>query len=252
MIIKAAYESNIGNNRKKNEDNFFFLGKIKDVKSITKSGKTGFIRITSSKDAVFAVFDGMGGERHGEVASYTATSEMLFSYNKKKITNKGNEEFLADFFNSANTAVCEKNDELSNGVMGTTSAVLYLAGNTAWVGNIGDSRIYLLRDKTLKQISVDHCRKTSDGSKSSTLLQYLGVKEDDFIIEPFIDSFKVRRNDVFLLCSDGLTDMLSDNEICEIMKKNKKPLSCVSKLINSALNKGGKDNTTVLVCKIII
>ena len=251
MIIKAAVESNIGKKRQKNEDNFFFINTIKEADIDIDLKKTGSIKPFISDKALFAVFDGMGGEKCGEVASHTAATELLFFNNKNQFLNNAGSDVLQSYFDSANSCVYEKSSELTDGVMGTTAAVLYLTDGAALIGNIGDSRIYLFRNKTLKQISVDHCRKKSDGSKSSVLTQFLGVDQNEYLIEPFIDSFAVNSDDIFLLCSDGLTDMLTDDEISSIIIKNKSPARCVRSLISEALNYGGKDNVTALVCRII-
>jgi len=84
------------------------------------------------------------------------------------------------------------------------------------------------------------------------LTQHLGIREEEFIVEPHIcENVRLESGDVFLLCSDGLTNMLSDDEIRTILKKKRKAPKLVQKLIDAALNAGGRDNATVIVVKII-
>ena len=132
--------------------------------------------------------------------------------------------------------------------MGSTVAALYIDKNTAVCCNLGDSRVYLLREGHLRQMSTETARK---GSIKHRLTQHLGIFSDEFVIEPFIsENIELQDNDLFLLCSDGLTDMLGDKEIKEILEQELDPKSTSETLVNAALNNGGIDNVTALVIQV--
>ena len=83
------------------------------------------------------------------------------------------------------------------------------------------------------------------------LTQYLGFGSDEILLEPHIAKGMIKRDALYLLCSDGLTDMLSNFEISDIMINNPEPETCVKKLIDAALEHGGRDNVTAIVCRLV-
>ena len=86
--------------------------------------------------------------------------------------------------------------------------------------------------------------------KKTPLTQHLGINPEDFLIEPYIAKGELKAGDVYLLCSDGLTDMLSNLEIDEILSAGASPEEDVRRLVDAALEKGGKDNVTAIVCRV--
>ena len=135
--------------------------------------------------------------------------------------------------------------------MGSTIAMLMFFGDQPYVCNLGDSRIYRFRDDELMQISEDHLEPVPPGSgRKPRLVQHLGIFEEEMRLEPYIAKGALKRGDVFLLCSDGLTDMVSPAEICLILKETRSEKRAVERLIELALEHGGRDNTTVIVCRI--
>lgn len=117
--------------------------------------------------------------------------------------------------------------------------------------NLGDSRAYRLRNGEFLQISHDHVETRSLAvGRKAPLTQHLGINPEDMLIEPYIAKDKVFPGDQYLLCSDGLTDMLTNFEISDIMLSSEDAESCVTHLINAALEHGGRDNITVIICRI--
>jgi protein phosphatase len=117
---------------------------------------------------------------------------------------------------------------------------------------VGDSRAYRLRDGEFLQLSVDHVEKRPGREhRKAPLTQYLGFGSDEILLEPHIAKGMIKRDDLYLLCSDGLTDMLSNFEISDIMINNPEPETCVKKLIDAALEHGGRDNVTAIVCRLV-
>ncbi|MBQ3009705.1 MAG: serine/threonine-protein phosphatase, partial [Oscillospiraceae bacterium] len=139
---------------------------------------------------------------------------------------------------------------------GTTMVALYFASRYVYVCNLGDSRAYRLRGNEFMQISEDHVEKIErydqNGKlRKAPLTQHLGIDPEELMIEPYIAKGEIVRGDYYLLCSDGLTDMLTNLEIYSIIKSYQRIDECVDALIKAALEKGGKDNVTVILVKIV-
>jgi protein phosphatase len=141
--------------------------------------------------------------------------------------------------------------------MGTTAAILILTEKEAIISNIGDSRVYRLREKKLTLLTRDQTENMTliannikTFSKKGRLTQYLGIFEDEYIIEPFINVQYLRDADVFLVCSDGVTDMLSDDEIELLINAGTSIQETTEQIVESALQKGGVDNITAILCSI--
>lgn len=257
MIIKSAGMTHIGKVRLKNEDNFY-INKMyrEDVGENIKAAEDQVIR----NHYTYAVCDGMGGESYGEMASLDAL-KVLREYDNQNIR-----ENIYQYINVANEAVCSISNSRRVGTTGTTLAMFVSDGITADLLNIGDSRIYIFRNGLLEKCSKDHTQaqdlidagvmSEADARKSKQshiLTQHLGIPEDEFIVEPHICSnVKLVKDDIFLLCSDGLTDMITISDIREIIKVNceKTPKDIVSRLIKCALDNGGKDNVTAIIVKV--
>ena len=253
LFVQAVFLSNVGRVRRNNEDNVFFAGEIltKMHENVHRPDPMKFFLFSQPW---FAVFDGMGGEACGEIASHTA-ARCTKQLKEIKSKSQGN---MCDFLNSVcqeiNAAVFRKSEELCINRMGSTLAMLCLHGQNAYICNLGDSRIFRIRGHSLEQLSEDHTdaeelRKRGIQRKAR-LTQYLGINPEEVILEPHIESVRLKRKDTFLLCSDGLTDMLTNEEISSILCDRKNISDCAEKLVKCALEKGGKDNITVIVCRI--
>lgn len=191
---------------------------------------------------MFAVFDGMGGEACGEVASFVAASHaQLFARDKAEY-----EEYLYELSELLNEKVREETEARSLVLMGTTAAMVQFCGTDIYVLNAGDSRVYRLLKHELKQISVDHIA-IAYGGKAIT--KFLGLPTDDKL-HPYIAAGEYKAGDVYLLCTDGVTDMLTDDEILALID-NKHPLgeSCRA-LIGAAMANGGVDNATAILLRV--
>jgi len=251
LSMEAACGCNIGKIRKNNEDNFYFAGRCLESENSGLRNPVCYDEPLKHGFCV-AVFDGMGGENFGEIASYTAARQM-----------QQTERTFADFFvlekkylqrltMQLNTAVVNAAKELCTERMGTTLVALYYTSRHVYVCNVGDSRAYRLRDGEFLQISQDHVEARPRGkSKKAPLTQHLGIDPEDMLIEPYIAKGDLKRGDQYLLCSDGLTDMLTNFEISDIMLNSEDAESCVQALIQAALEHGGRDNITAIVCRLL-
>ena len=252
-MLEAACGSHVGKIRTNNEDIFYFSGTYLAVVNLGLSQVVGFSRLLKS-GICLAVFDGMGGGDYGEVASYEAASSM-----KELLKTAGAYSFVHEFLESLclemNERVVAKQKELKSSHMGSTVAGFYLYKDVLYSFNLGDSRVYCLRGNQLMQLSMDHTdaeylKAHNIQGRRPRLTQHLGIDPEMLRLEPYVVKVDMRKGDRFLICSDGLTDMLFEEEMKEIMLRYKNEKKCTEALINAALEKGGRDNVTVITARI--
>lgn len=209
-----------------------------------------------AEEGLFAVADGMGGHAAGEVASRVALESLRATVGA---------EGLVESVRLANRAVLAQADEdVTLRGMGTTLCAIGLVdddGPRLDVVNVGDSRVYLFRDGELEQITEDHNlvaelerdgRITAEEAKvhpqRNIITRVLGndpeVEVDVFRIDPF-------RGDRFLLCSDGLFNELTDDEIAAVLRNQRAPQAAADELVRRANAAGGRDNTTVVIVDVV-
>lgn len=255
LKIEGAVVTDTGKIRSGNEDNYCLFGRYKHDTGIhsLKEKKT-----VLAKKTLAAVYDGMGGEEAGETASLRA-AESFFPCSLKNIKEEAMRQV-----ERANEAVCKEMQRRGGSRMGTTAVILYVDAGKAICCNVGDSRCYFMRRGILRQMSVDHSEagnmmrmgilREEQARRSKnwhTLTQHLGIFPEEFIIEPhFGEEISLQEGDTFLLCSDGLTDMVLDDEIAEILEGIQDTANAAEKLVAAALKNGGKDNVTVVILRI--
>lgn len=248
--IEYAYTCHIGKIRNNNEDNFWCCGDSLEAQNQGMSHiRSGYMK--QSEYPLLAVFDGMGGESCGEMAAFLAAEACgeHFKTAKDGIRNDP-EEFLNEICESMNQAICDYGRTNKINSMGTTAALLAFAEDAVYSCNLGDSRIYKSDREKFYQISQDHVLGRSLFGKAP-LTQYLGMEEENLQLEPSISRQEIKIGDRFLLCSDGITDMLSDGEIADILSRDIPVVKTVEILVDRALKKGGRDNITVVLCEIM-
>lgn len=248
--IEYAYTCHIGKIRNNNEDNFWCCGDSLEAQNQGMSHiRSGYMK--QSEYPLLAVFDGMGGESCGEMAAFLAAEACgeHFKTAKDGIRNDP-EEFLNEICESMNQAICDYGRTNKINSMGTTAALLAFAEDAVYSCNLGDSRIYKSDREKFYQISQDHVLGRSLFGKAP-LTQYLGMEEENLQLEPSISRQEIKIGDRFLLCSDGITDMLSDGEIADILSRDIPVAKTVEIFVDRALKKGGRDNITVVLCEIM-
>ena len=260
--VEAACCNHIGKKRKNNEDNFFFQGQILPMENEGLSGKAFYWKGNSKKGVSLAVFDGMGGEADGEIASYLAAPTFSQIQNNELLTKEMPKEkalkedmpeaFLKKTVLEMNQAVFEESQKRFCS-MGSTTVILYIKDEKVFVCNVGDSKAFLAGEE-LVQLSKDHTdeaflREHGITDRKPVLSQYLGADPEELMLEPFFMEKEIERGDCFLLCSDGLTDMLSGEQILHILREEDSAKACAEHLVQEALDHGGYDNITVMVVK---
>ncbi len=249
--ISVCVETDVGLQRPKNEDSY----------QLVYHNEAGYD--VDSFGRMFAVADGMGGHAGGEVASRTACEGLLDYYTGQLETGRNVDPVVAGLrrlekiiwkIEKEILRLIEKMPQY--GHMGTTLSVLVLLKGHALIAHVGDSRVYRFRngaleqlteDETMAQLSVEmgYLRpdEVAGHPLSHVLIQALGqgIEEVHTRIE------KVEAGDIFLLCSDGLYDMVSDKGIHEILDESAVNHGGCGRLVRAAIGNGGRDNVTVIL-----
>jgi len=204
---------------------------------------------------LLAIADGMGGHASGEVAS-----KMAIEILKDSLKKEG--QPLPDRLNSgvklANRTIYEASRSQSqlNG-MGTTLTALQLDGNRLSIAHVGDSRAYLIRGGVIEQITDDHTivseqvaggmmtrEEAARSDMRNILSRALGIASE---VDVDVEEFTVSEGDQLVLCSDGLSELISEDEILSEVQSTKRPDLACNELVNLANQRGGEDNVTVIV-----
>ncbi len=227
MVI--AYKSDIGKKRENNEDSLYVKGNL------------------------LIVADGMGGYNGGEIASKMAVD----------ILGKTLSDVNGEYRQKINRAIEQSNKEIFEKAkdsllgMGTTVDVCILDKDVLHIGHVGDSRVYILRNGKLEKITVDHSyvemllskgeitdEEAKDYPIKNMITRAVGAGEK-IKIDYYVKN--IEAEDKLLMCTDGLTNMMSEDEIAHILMKSKTPDEAVNTLVKKANDNGGEDNVTVIV-----
>ena len=224
----------------------------------------GLVREGNEDSAIYcanliAVADGMGGHAGGEVASaiaINALAQLLPVISDPEIDTDSREDLFLNITYEIDSQILEKSKQLPElAGMGTTLTALNISGNNVELLHIGDSRCYRYRDNKLEQLSYDHTvmqelldqgrltpEEVFDHPQRSLLTQAL---MGDSGLDPILVSYEIKADDKFLLCSDGLTNLLSDYEITKIIE-SKTDNDLIASLISEVKAKGAPDNITII------
>ncbi|WP_423977444.1 Stp1/IreP family PP2C-type Ser/Thr phosphatase [Lancefieldella rimae] len=234
-------------------NSFISWGARSDVGLVREHNEDSFLLRTP----LFAVCDGMGGHAAGEVASSIAVKVI-----GEEAPNTADDVLLGAAIEAANQAVIEAPQKgIGKPGMGSTASAVFIEGNQMAVAHVGDSRIYLLHHGTLVRVTHDHSyveelvdsgQITADEARNhpsrSVVTRALGSDP-----EMYADHFtlEVSDGDRIILCSDGLSSMILDDEIESIAVSNITPQNAADSLVSAALTAGGADNITVIVVDIL-
>ena len=242
MALRILAKSDIGKAREMNQDSYYVSDLEKDSLKL------------------YILADGMGGYKGGEIASSLAVANAKnYICNNFKKTKKDRESILKLVKNAveyANMVVYEKsqeNEELQD--MGTTLDICLIYNNKVFIGHVGDSRVYRIRKNIMRKLTTDHSyveKLVKEGTitkeeafnhpKKNMLMKALGCNafvEPDVMVKGFL------KDDILLMCSDGLTNMLRESEIYNLLLNN--PDKPEEALIKNANDLGGYDNITAII-----
>jgi serine/threonine protein phosphatase PrpC len=236
ILVTATAQTDKGNRRKRNEDSL----------------------LAREDHGIFVVADGMGGYRGGEIASQLAVTTIERAFSTKRFDGPEHDTIppraseLARAIQMANEAIFEKasTDKLLEG-MGTTICAARFSPNKQrlYIGHVGDSRVYRMRGGKLRQMTSDHTMEELgvSGAGAAHLSRAVGIWP---VVPIDIVLGKPQPGDVYLLCSDGLSKMVTDADIETMLRTSEAPSVAVEALIKAANDHGGKDNVTVIVVRV--
>jgi PPM family protein phosphatase len=237
--VKLASKSDIGKLRDINEDAYLAEGPL------------------------FAVADGMGGHRAGEIASELGLQVFRDTFGPPEPDAPGDaiRQAMKQAVDQANTVIhakAKENKEYKG--MGTTLTAAFFAQGTLYLTQVGDSRAYLMRQGTLRQLTADHTLVSEMITKGEideeiarihplrhVITRALGTYD---VIESDLTAEEIKPGDKIMLCSDGLSSKVSDNDIGQIIEDSKSPMGAVNGLVKAALAAGGEDNITVVLAEL--
>ncbi|MFQ3586215.1 MAG: Stp1/IreP family PP2C-type Ser/Thr phosphatase [Fimbriimonadaceae bacterium] len=244
-VVTVACKTDLGRVRENNEDKFeyFLADRDEDV---------------ALRGHAFVVCDGMGGHEAGQIASELACKTFLDVYRGHPANDV--EAALVAAVRAANRFVLDVARAMPNRRgMGTTLTALVLVQDRAWVAHVGDSRCYRLRGDELEQITVDHtwvedAVRTMGISREEAerhpyrhvITRAIGTED---VVVPDVLGFDLAAGDIFLICSDGLTNHVSDEEIASCLLEYG-PSEAVWRLVGRALVDGGSDNCTAVAVRV--
>jgi protein phosphatase len=233
-----------------------------DVGMIRAGNEDAFFADANGHRGLFIVADGMGGHAAGEVASEMAVQIVTRELDAvNDLSASDVDRHIARAVRNANRAIYERTlAEVDKQGMGTTVSMLMLGGTRYVIGQVGDSRVYLLRNGQLHQLTKDHSYVqeqvdagflTPEQARyhpySNVITRCVGAAEN---VEPDVFTGSVLAGDLFLVASDGLTGMVDDKRLLQVLMQRQPPQRLVDLLIREANGRGGLDNITAIVVQV--
>jgi protein phosphatase len=241
-VVKFGVKTDLGRIRENNEDKFDFY----EVEDPT---------LLAARGCLYAVADGMGGHAAGQIASEMALKNVISNYYDSP--NEDVPTSLLESIAAANDAihgVAQAVNERSG--MGTTLTVAVVVEDRVYIGQVGDSRAYLIRDDEIRQVTFDHSwvaeqvragiltpEEAETSPYRNVITRSIGTQAN---VEPDVFVEEARVGDTWVLCSDGLTGHVHDPEI-KMIASSQAPTEAARQLIELACARGGRDNVTVFV-----
>lgn len=241
-MLEFGFRSDTGRVRDINQDAFFVM----------------------PDERIFLVADGVGGHNDGELASRTVMADIAEYVKEKPLPDDADDETVKNYFENViryvNTHIYDMARKNAPGGMATTLVALYLKDGKAYAANVGDSRIYQIRDGGITQITEDHTYVnslvkegiiTKEQGKThpdrNMITRAIGAEKD---VRPDLFIFDIKEGDILLLCTDGLYNEVSDQELCEALSSAGDMRTACSALVDEANLRGGADNITAVSVRV--
>lgn len=237
-MLKYGFKSDRGRVRENNQDSYFVM----------------------PEEGIFLIADGVGGHSGGELASRTAMTDIAAFIRENPIPENAEHEQIKEYFCNIALMVNEHiyaiADEVAPKGMATTLIMLYISGTMAHVLNVGDSRLYLIRDGQMKQITEDHTfvndlvrkgiiseTEARNHPDRNMITRAIGA---DRTVEPDVCCFETVKDDLILMCTDGLYNEVSSQETLDMISRESDMRELANSLVDRANLNGGRDNITVV------
>src|SRR5689334_9564603 len=262
IVVSVFGRTDVGRTREHNEDAFVVADLTTDNATLQPEVRQ---HVLGPKGTLFMVADGMGGAAAGEIASAMAVEVVLGELREKWIA--GDTHDAEEFVRAIRRATVAANQQIHTFAashseyrgMGTTATVAGLLGDTLYVAQVGDSRAYLVRDGVARQITKDQSlmqklieagelteEEAAQSERRNIILQALGPEP---LIKIDLTHQQVRRGDVLVLCSDGLSGQVGKDEIARLVTDEPDLVTVCKLLIDRANENGGPDNITVIAAR---
>ncbi len=234
-----------------------------DTGRLRKGNEDNLYADANEYRGLFIVADGMGGHAAGEIASQMAVDLLASELaDLNDLAAPGAGQRLSDTLKLANRTVFQRTmKEVDKTGMGSTASALLISDTRYLIGHVGDSRIYLVRDGVMTQLTHDHslvqeqvdaglitAEQARHHPQSNVITCCIGMSSE---IEPDVITGETKVGDVFLLASDGLTGMVEDRRLKQLLESRANPERIVNAMIADANNNGGIDNITAIVVKVV-
>src|SRR6185503_11468921 len=262
VVVSVFGRTDVGRTREHNEDAFVVADLSTDNATLQPEVRK---HVLGQKGTMFMVADGMGGAAAGEIASAMAVEVVLQQLRERWMTNASNDPEL--FVRSLKKATASANQQIHSFAsahaeyrgMGTTATIAGLLGDTLYLSQVGDSRAYIIRNGVARQITKDQSlmqklieagelteEEAAQSERRNIILQALGPEAS---IKIDLTHQQVRRGDVLVLCSDGLSGQVGKDDIARVVNEESDLMSVCKRLIDRANEAGGPDNITVIAAK---
>jgi protein phosphatase len=236
------------------------IGNHSDVGRVREVNEDYFGSFQGQYGELLVVCDGMGGHKGGEIASRLSVESIRNHFESLNNSFNPIKELKASIQSANNTLIDTAKIDPALNEMGSTVVITLLQNDKAYIANLGDSRIYLCRDGEIKQLTKDHSlvqqmvdsrmisqEEAKHHPQKNVITRSLGI---GLQTEPEVsEEIKLKDCDIFILCSDGLTTFVDDNEILKIVL-NDPVQEAANKLVDLANERGGEDNITVQIVKV--
>jgi len=259
ILVRVFGRTDVGQVRDHNEDNFLVADLTKASRGLMEADR---LQTVGDRGTLLGVCDGMGGAAAGEVASQLAV-DIIYQRMLSGESPSTHDELAARLVSAIEAAgtriFAEAKADRSRRGMGTTSTVATLIDDHLFFGQVGDSRAYLLRGDRMVQVTRDQSlvnqlieagqlteEEAETFEHNNIILQALGTADT---VQVDLTYVELRRGDVLLLCSDGLSGMVRNDEIREVLRAFDDPLEACRELTDRANQAGGHDNVTVVVAR---
>ncbi|MBL8682820.1 MAG: Stp1/IreP family PP2C-type Ser/Thr phosphatase [Myxococcales bacterium] len=259
LEVRVFGRTDVGMIREHNEDNFLISDLSQNLRSVKPEIRK---HLVGDAGSLFAVCDGMGGAAAGEVASQMAV-DTIYELLQSGSPASSKDHFARQISEAIGEAgariyLAAKTNRAQRG-MGTTSTVVGVYDKTLFMGQVGDSRAYLVRGGKIKQLTKDQSlvaklieagqlteEEAENYEHGHIILQALGTSDSVAVDLSFLD---LRRGDAVLLCSDGLSGLVTSAQMLEVLMTSDEPMDCCKRLTDLANAAGGHDNVTVIVAR---
>jgi serine/threonine protein phosphatase PrpC len=269
MKISIGKRTDVGCVREANEDSFYVElpeeGAPKGgapQRGVPQGGTSQGVAASPNRYGLLIVADGMGGQVAGKEASETAVEVVKTLFAAKAKTGKPLKDikkFILDAIREANKAIFKKGEAKAVN-MGTTLTMAFIDNRNAFIGHVGDSRTYHIRAREIRQVTEDHSlaedmvkkgKATREEVKASPmrsmLTKSIGTKEEVAVDEPI--GIELEDGDCLVLCTDGLTNLVEDQEILSVVHNTADLQKACNKLVDMARKRGGPDNITIIAAE---